>query len=293
MNTIRIAVAVTRSPVGQTAANLAAAIDWVKRARREGASIVCFPELNLTGYTTRPLITALAETIPGTVSDTLRNLAVREGITILAGLCEQGPQATCYASHIVASADGSMGVYRKLYLAQPERPVFTAAKGMPTLFRSYGSTFGIQLCYDAHFPELSTYMALRGAEIVFVPHASPRGDSEEKLRSWMRHLPARAYDNSLYIVACNQTGDNGQGLDMPGLGLIIDPSGNVLDQDASGQEGLLVVELKQSVLERVRNHHIGYFLASRRNDVYQSVSQAAHQKLESPRSVASPQKNLN
>jgi N-carbamoylputrescine amidase len=275
MNDIRIAVAVTRSPVGQTADNLAATVDWVKRARREGAAIICFPELNLTGYTTRPLITTLAETIPGAVADTLRNLAVSEGITILAGLCEQGPQGACYASHLVANADGSMGVYRKLYLAQPERPVFTAAKGMPALFRSHGSTFGIQLCYDAHFPELSTYMALQGAEILFVPHASPRGDSEEKLRSWMRHLPARAYDNSLYVVACNQAGDNGQGLDMPGLGLIIDPSGNVLDQDASGQEGLLVAELKQAVLQRVRNHHIGFFLGSRRTDVCSALSHTA------------------
>ena len=52
------------------------------------------------------------------------------------------------------------------------------------LFDVHGITLGIQLCYDAHFPELSTRMALDGADVIFMPHASPRGTPSKKLDSW-------------------------------------------------------------------------------------------------------------
>ena len=129
-------------------------------------------------------------------------------------------------------------------------------------------TFGIQLCYDAHFPELCAHMAVNGAEVIFVPHASPRGNPGEKYFSWMRHLPARAYDNSLFVIACNQTGDNERGLDLPGVALAFDPSGNLLAKSVGGKEGLLVVDLKAAVFDRVRSHKLGFFLPHRRPEIY-------------------------
>ena len=44
----------------------------------------------------------------------------------------------------------------------------------------------------------------------------------------MRHLPARAFDNGVFIVACNQTGTNGGGLSFPGVAMVIGPNGRVL-----------------------------------------------------------------
>ncbi len=64
-------------------------------------------------------------------------------------------------------------------------------------------------------------MAVKGAEILFLPHASPRGLAIDKHRSWMRHLTARAFDNSVFVVACNQTGYNGKGLTFPGNAVVL------------------------------------------------------------------------
>lgn len=83
----------------------------------------------------------------------------------------------------------------------------------------------------------------------------------------MRHLPARAYDNSLFIVACNQTGDNGKGLVFPGLAIVIDPSGEVIDCNVSGKEGVMVTDLLSDRLKHVRNHRMRYFLPNRRSDL--------------------------
>ena len=125
-----------------------------------------------------------------------------------------------------------------------------------------------QLCYEAHFPEISTVMALKGAEIIFMPHASPRGTPSQKLDSWLRHLTARAFDNSVFVIACNQNGDNQRGLKFPGLALIIDPSGAVINKNISGEEGIAIADLKADTLEAVRGHRMRYFLPNRRPEMY-------------------------
>ena len=111
-------------------------------------------------------------------------------------------------------------------------------------------------------------MALEGADIIFIPHASPRGNAQDKFMSWMRHLPARAFDNGLFIVACNQTGENGRGLSFPGIAIVFGPSGDVLKKEINGKETILVTDLKREVLDQVRHHEMRYFLPNRRPDLY-------------------------
>ena len=129
-------------------------------------------------------------------------------------------------------------------------------------------TFGIQLCYDAHFPQLATSMAVKGADLIMIPHASPRGTSSEKYQSWMRHLTARAFDNGIFIAACNQTGENGIGLSFPGVAVIIGPDGNIISKYIENKEGLLISKLSGEKLEAIHNHRMKYFLPNRRDDLY-------------------------
>jgi len=137
-----------------------------------------------------------------------------------------------------------------------------------SLFETHGIKFGIQLCYDAHFPELATRMAVDGADVIFMPHASPRGTPQEKLDSWMRHLSARAFDNGVFIVACNQVGGNQKGLEFPGLAVVVGPSGNILTEKTTGRESMLVTDLKADDLSDVRDHKMRYFLPNRRPELY-------------------------
>jgi N-carbamoylputrescine amidase len=111
-------------------------------------------------------------------------------------------------------------------------------------------------------------MALDGVHAIFMPHASPRGTPEEKRDSWLRHLPARAFDNGVYVVACNQTGANGAGLGFPGVALALGPDGRVIASDTGGREGLLLATLDADRLAAVRRHPMRYFLPHRRPDLY-------------------------
>ncbi|UCF94557.1 MAG: nitrilase [Desulfobacterales bacterium] len=267
MRDIRIAAVVCNAPVFQTQQNLARMTRWVSAAKNQGAVLVCFPEMNISGYSPRPEIRALAEPVPGPITRNLQRLARDQNMVILAGLAEKDENARIFASHLAIAPNGILGVYRKLHIAPPERDVFSSGREV-ALFEIQNLKFGIQLCYDAHFPELATRMAIDGADIIFMPHASPRGTPAAKFASWMRHLPARAFDNGLFIVACNQTGANQTGLTFPGLALVIGPSGEILAKDLSGNEGLLLVNLKAGDLAGVRHHAMRYFLPHRRPEIY-------------------------
>jgi N-carbamoylputrescine amidase len=267
MHSIRVAAVIFNAPRNQARDNLARMAGWVAAAKRAGAGIVCFPELCITGYGVDQGIRTSAEPLPGEVGHHLWALAGQHQMVILAGLAERTEEGGVFASHLATGPQGWIGAYRKVHIALPEKSTFDPGQGAP-VFEAAGIRFGIQLCYDAHFPELATRMALDGAEVIFMPHASPRGTPEEKRDSWMRHLPARAFDNGVFVVACNQSGDNGAGLTFPGLAVAIGPDGRVIATETGGQEGLLVADLDADRLAAVRSHPMRYFLPNRRPDVY-------------------------
>jgi len=269
MNDIRIAAVISNSRVGETARNLRQMEQWIAAALAAQAAMICFPEMSITGYHVRQPIEKVAEPIPGPSTDHLQRIAQKTGITILAGLAETDGLGHLYPSHVVITPGGITGCYRKIHLGPSEKDLFTAGDTVP-VFQSNGITFGVQLCYDAHFPELSTAMAIKGADVIFIPHASPRNTPNEKLQSWMRHLPARAYDNSLFVVACNPCGENGEGLSFSGVALAISPSGDILQSCAGDGEQMMVFDLKADLLEDVRNHRMKYFLPNRRPEVYRT-----------------------
>ena len=267
MKDIRIAAVIMNCPVGQVQDNLDRMAGWIKTAKKQAADLVCFPEMNVTGYSTRKKIKDSAETVPGTISKSVFALAREFKLTILAGLLERDYRGRVFASHLMATPRGVAGVYRKIHIAPPETGVFSAGDTI-ALFKIKGVKLGIQLCYDVHFPELSTRMATDGADVIFMPHASPRGTPAEKFDSWMRHLPARAFDNGVYVVACNQTGNNQSGLNFPGLSVILDPAGRVVKKYTGGKEHIVVADLKADELKKVRGHRMRYFLPNRRPELY-------------------------
>lgn len=267
MKDIRIAAVVCRCPVGQVKQNLERTRYWTLRAKKKGAALICFPELNLTGYSNREEITNHAISTHGPEIDGLVRLSVDQQVALLVGFAEKAQDGRIFASHMAITPQGRAGVYRKLHLAPPEADQFSPGETLP-VFHWSGVRFGIQLCYDAHFPELSTRMAETDADMIFMPHASPRGQAMDKHQSWMRHLPARAFDNGLFVVACNQIGNNENGLVFPGNAVAFSPSGAIIETRLSGDSGMMVADLTADQLRHVRSHRMRYFLPNRRPGIY-------------------------
>ena len=125
MQDIRIAAVIFNSVVGQVQQNLERKLPWIEKAGVEGADLICFPELNVTGYSTNPVIKDYAETIPGTISRQLEQMARDANTNILAGMAEGDAKGRIFASHLVITPSGISGIYRKLHIAPPEQSVFS------------------------------------------------------------------------------------------------------------------------------------------------------------------------
>ena len=89
MLNIRVAAVICRAPFGAIEENLAAMQRWLEAAHRQAVRLICFPELNISGYSPRSTTPALAHTVPGKVTDQLTRWAATYDMTILAGLVEK------------------------------------------------------------------------------------------------------------------------------------------------------------------------------------------------------------
>jgi N-carbamoylputrescine amidase len=206
-------------------------------------------------------------------------MARKNGMIIIAGLIEMADGERPYISQVVAGPERLIGVYRKTHLSPKEKEIYQAGEVIH-VFRHGKMVFGIQLCYEAHFPEISTLMALKGAEIIFMPHASPRGNPGEKLQSWLRHLPGRAFDNALYVVACNQVGKTGEGFTFPGVAVALSAAGNVMAKYMGTHEEMLLVDFQRDEIEEIRKNRMAYFIPNRRPELYADLTSLSRFRLD-------------
>lgn len=255
---------------GRIDENLATIARLTREAAAKGADVVCFPESCLTGYFLNrvqggegSLSLSLAESL-------LTSVAGDSGVVILAGFAEDSGCGKPFITQMAVGPEGLIGVHRKTHLGPPEKGSYQAADVIET-FSFRGTTVGIQLCYETHFPGISTTMALKGAEVFFCPHASPRGTGEEKLSSWLRHLPARAFDNGVFVVACNQVGKTSAGFSFPGVAVVIGPDGRIDATYAGNEERVVMMSLPSARILNIRENRMKYFLPQRRPSLYRQV----------------------
>ena len=267
----KIAAVCMNSQPREIERNLDRIAHFVSEASRKRVDIICFPELSITGYILKDTHNVYSVALSREIIERLESMSREKELIIIAGMIEKTDQDNPYISQVVTGPEGLMGIYRKTHLSPQEKVYYRPGEKIDVF--CYGDiTFGVQLCYEAHFPEISTVMALKDAKIIFMPHASPRGNPEEKKRSWLRHLTARAFDNALFIVACNQTGISREGFSFPGVALALNPAGRVIAEYGENHENMLLAELKMDELHEVREHRMKFFLPNRRPELYGDLS---------------------
>ena len=271
MRDLKIAAVCMNSEAGEIERNLDRTEAFVSKASDLGVHLICFPELSITGYVLKDPARVYSDVAPDQILERVTGMAREKGLIIVAGLIEMPKGEKPYISQVVAGPKGLLGFYRKTHLSPKEKEIYQAGEEIH-VFRDGKTVFGIQLCYEAHFPEISTVMALKGAEIIFMPHASPRGNPGEKLQSWLRHLPGRAFDNALYVVACNQVGKTGEGFAFPGVAVALSPAGNVMAKYVGTHEEMLLVDFQRDEIGEIRKHKMAYFIPNRRPELYTELT---------------------
>jgi predicted amidohydrolase len=264
---IKVAAISIPCPGGQPDRMVDEVRGWARLLSMEGVEVLCLPEACLTGYSVGPEAEAWAQPLTAPPVQSLREVAREHSVHLLIGMMERSELGALHLTQLAIGPRGDTAVYRKAHLSPQEKRVF-ASGALPGLVDMGDVIGGVALCYETHFPEWIGRLALLGAEVLFFPSASPRESPREKMERWLRYMPARAYDNSAFVVACNQGGDNGAGLRFPAVAMVIDPKGRVLAAREAEQEAVVLATLEAGELTRIRSHAMAYFLSQRRPELY-------------------------
>ena len=241
---MRLALAQINAVVGDLDGNRERILSRLADARAEGADLVLFPELAVTGYPPEDLL--LRPAFVRAAEESLREIATAcTGLTALVGTpwFDRDLFNAC-----AVCADGEVkGIYRKRYL--PNYGVFDEdryfAPGRELLLLRLGTTLaGPTICEDIWQPgPPATDLALAGAELLVNLSASPYHVGKAEDREEM--LVTRARDNSAYLAFCNLVGGQDELL-FDGHSVVLDDEGEVLARAPGFEESLLVVDLDPS-----------------------------------------------
>ena len=239
---------------------------FARQAKADGCCCICFPEAFLTGYAPeQAAFQSICRKDP--LLDQTAAAAVSLGIDILAGFMESDA-GKYYICHGVFLADGRQAFYRKTHLGEKEALYFSAGDHLPVFTLSCGVPIGIQLCVEGHYPDITQTLSLRGAQVIFVPHAVPRAAGNRK-EIWEKYIPCRSYDNRVVMACCNLWDEH----QFCGGCLATDERGTVLS--ACFEEGcrLLTFDLFPEQLQKYREKQVSaryrYFPGLRRRELYE------------------------
>jgi predicted amidohydrolase len=287
MQTTRVAAVSMNGFLGEPERVLAAIEGWCERASAEKADLALFPELVVHGHCT-PNTWELAEPVPdGPSVRRLCNLARRHRITLCVGLSEK-ERDIVYNTQVLVGPDGYIGKQRKLHLSRDEVNYYKGGRDI-LVFDIGHCKVGTVICYDNQFPEVARVLALRGVEVLLMPHAArfkPWPDTSEGEAAARRHSHAmfaryalRAQENSCFAVLTDQAGRAGTVDSYPndhenqphhaGAAFIWRPDGEVLasTQQEHVQEEMILADLDPIWLARQRSL-ANYMLRTRRPELF-------------------------
>ena len=206
------------------ATNLDRAVDFVRRAARDGAKLICLPELFRAQYFCQRedhALFDLAEPIPGPSTERLAAVVAEEKITLIASLFERRAPGLYHNTAAILDCasterDHITGLYRKMHI--PDDPLyyekfyFTPGDlGFRSLPTSQGN-IGTLVCWDQWYPEAARLTALAGADILFYPTAIGWHPSEKaefgsaQYEAWQTMQRAHAISNGIFVCAVNRVG---------------------------------------------------------------------------------------
>lgn len=255
-----LAAAVQMTSVPDLPKNLIQAEDLIQLAVNRGAELVCLPE-NFSFLGDELAKASRAQEIAEESQKFLVTMARRYQITLLGGgfpvPASEGGKA--FNTALLVGPEGEeLARYCKMHLFDVNLPdgntyqesqTVVAGSELPPVYHSdHFGNLGLSVCYDVRFPELYRYLALHGANVLFVPAAFTAFTGKDH---WQVLLKARAIENTCYVIAPAQVGSHNPRRQSHGHAMIVDPWGAVL-ADAGDQIGVAIAEIQPSRLEQVR-----------------------------------------
>lgn len=260
---IRIGVVQFNSKTDEPGENLEKAVNYIENLVEEEVDLVLLPEMFNSGYGTDELVIKNAIEMQEETIETLSALSDYNDVVIVGGMVNKAGE-DLYNSSVIMLPYGEPVYYNKTHLFRNEKNVFKPGNALKS-FDFAGVKFGILMCYEIGFPEISRKLSREGAQVLLVPFAF----GKERREIYEIATRARAIENGCFLAAASQSG-RCPSMEMVGESRIVSPSGEII-RDCGNGEGFCLADLDIHQVERYRykesgNSH-GYF-ANLREDLY-------------------------
>jgi N-carbamoylputrescine amidase len=287
-NSTRIAL-IQMSMNSDTSKNLRKAKEFVIQAAKNGAKIICLPEMYKSLYfcqKEKHEFFKLAEKLEGESFQEFSKLAKKFKSVIIVPIFEKRTDGLYHNSLIVIDDKGELlGFYRKIHI--PDDPLYyekfyftPGDTGFKSFKTKYGN-IGTLICWDQWFPEGARITALKGAEILFYPTAIGWHPSEKEKygqaqrESWITIQRSHAIANGVFVAAVNRVGfekvdEQSEGIIFWGSSFICNPQGIIIAQASEDKEETLYADIDLSKVDVYRTHWP--FLRDRRIDIYDEIT---------------------
>jgi predicted amidohydrolase len=304
MKNIHIATAQFENKSGDKEYNLNIIDELSSQAAKKGADVIAFHECSVTGYTfarhlSETEMLEVAELIPeGPCVQELISISKKNNIVILAGLFEKDRNNKLYKAYVCVDRNGLVARFRKLH---PFINPYLNPGSEYCVFEINGWKCGILICYDNNIIENVRATNLLGADIIFMPHVTMCTPSTRpgagfvdpelwknritdptplrlefdgmKGRDWlMKWLPARAYDNGIYVVFSNPIGMDDDQL-KNGCSMIIDPFGDVVAECRTLGDDFVIAACSYEKIEKAGGTR---YKKARRPELYRDIIGQPH-----------------
>lgn len=221
---------------------------------KSSADLLVYPELFLSGYSCRDALPDVALPIDGDKIKELQETAKAEGRALIFGMPEAHPEIRdlIHNSAVFINKQGDVDVYRKLHLVNfgpfEEKTYFTPGTEV-RIMELDGCRFGIIICYDVYFPELTKLYALQGADLIVHISASP---SATKV-FFQKMMVARAVENTTFFIYSNLLGTE-KNMVFWGGSTVVGPRGEIKSQAKEYEEDNIVFDIDLSELKVARQN---------------------------------------
>jgi len=265
---VRVAIAQVKVPYFAKRENEAKILSLAEEAAEEKVDLLLFPEAVNLGYfvldqtknrdEALSLALQMASPLSSPWVEELKKRA-RDGMYIACGGFFKIEENKLVNALLLISPKGEVSTYYKIHLYHlkevREEDFVTKGSELKVVDTALGR-IGLSICYDLNFPEVTRTLALKGAQIILLSAAWPKMAGA----SWDMLLPARAFENEAYVLACDQTGG-----EYYGHSKIVDYMGNVI-AEFEMEEGLKIAEIDLDRQEKWRK--IVTFFEDRRPESY-------------------------
>ena len=217
----KIAVSQFTSTVGGIEANIERISQEIEKLSGDGAELVVFPELCITGLVGARTAVQVADTVPGAVSNRLLDLCCRYGVYMVVGLVEKDGN-DLFNTAVLYSPEGIIGKYRKMHLDEIDRDWAKPGDLGINYFNTHLGRIGILIGHDADFPEAARIHALHGVDILCCPAsvAGPEPQPLAETKTWHKKYEPYGYtniwwhlwrvrggENNFYVAFANTVGE--------------------------------------------------------------------------------------